>query len=65
MHEGAHDPPTSRKLGDVLSDLDNREGQLAEYYKCGGPVVPDGSKVLIAMGMLPPSTNASARLALE
>ena len=44
---------------------DGWEGPLTEYYKCGGPVVPDVTKVLIAMGVLPSSTNASVRLALK
>ena len=51
MHQGVHNPPTSRRVGDVLTDLDKWEGQLTKYYECGGPMVPDGTKVLIAMGV--------------
>ena len=58
-------PPTSRRLGDVLTDIEKWEGQLREYYQCGGAVIPDGTKVLIVMGMLPANTNSSIRLALK
>lgn len=57
-------PPTSRRLGDVLNVIEKWEGQLREYYQCGGAVIPDGTKVLIAMGMLSANTNSSIRLAL-
>ena len=50
-HKGVMTPPTSRRLGDVLNDIEKWEGQLREYYQCGGAVIPDGTKVLIAMGM--------------
>ena len=34
---------------------------MTEYYKGGGPTIPNGTKVLIAMGVLPASTNAMVR----
>ena len=64
-HKAVMTPPTSRRLGDVLTDIEKWEGQLREYYQCGGAVIPDGTKVLIAMGMLPANTNSSIRLALK
>ena len=65
MHKVVHNPPTSKRLGDGLEDLDKREEQHTECYKCGGPMVPDGTKVFIAMGMLPASTSLSAKPALK
>ena len=59
------DPPASRRLGDVLSDLDKWEGTLNEFYQCGGATVPEATKVMISMGTLPASTNSSIRLALK
>ena len=64
MHKPVRNPPTSKMPGGVLANLDKWEGQLTAYFKCGRPVVPDGTKVLIAMGVPLSSTNASVRLAL-
>ena len=65
MHKNVYGPPTSRRLGDVLSDLDKWEGTLNEFYQCGGAPIPEATKVMIAMGTLPASTNSSIRLALK
>ena len=48
-----------------LFDVEKWEGQLREDYQCGGPTIPEGTKVLIAMGILPASTGASIRFALK
>ena len=50
-HKAVMTPPTSRKLVDVLVGIEIWEGQLREYYLCGGSGISDGTKVLIAMGM--------------
>ena len=65
MHKSVQKRPTSRKLVDGLADLDKWEGQLAAYYKCGGPTIPDGTNVLIVMGVLPSNTNSGMWLALK
>ena len=65
MHNEVHSPPASRKLQDVMTDLDNWEGQLREYYECGGDTIPDKTKVVIAMGKLPANTPSSLRRALR
>ena len=65
MHKNVYGPPTSRRLGDVLSDLDKWEGTLNEFYQCGGAPIPEATKVMIAMGTLPASTSSSIRLALK
>ena len=65
MHNEVHSPPTSRKLTDVLTELENWETQLREYYECGGDVIPDETKLVIAMGKLPANTPSSLRRALR
>ena len=40
MRNEVPSPPASRKLTDVMTELDNWEAQLREYYECGGDVIP-------------------------
>ena len=65
MHRSVHNPPTSKRLGDVLHDLDAWEGRLNEFYRCGGETIPDGTKIIIAMSILPSNTDTSIVLALK
>ena len=58
-------PPTSRRLADVLIDIEKWEGQLRDYYQCGEPRSLMALNALIAMGILPANTNSSIRLALK
>ena len=65
-HKSVMNPSTSKRLGDVLVDIEKWEGRLREYYhQCGGSTIPEGTKVPIAMGILPASTNAGIRLPLN
>ena len=64
-HKTVMSPSTSRKVGDVLIDIEKWESQLRKYCQCGGPTIPDGTKILIAMGILSASVKASIRLALK
>jgi len=36
MQTDVNVPPKSKRLADVMDDIDTWEGQLLEYYKCGG-----------------------------
>ena len=40
-------------------------GYLNKFYRLSGAVIPNMTKVIITMGTLPASTNASIRLALK
>ena len=60
-----HSPSPSKRLADVLTDLDSWEGQFRECYECGGDAIPDKTKVFIAMTMLPMNTPALIRRALR
>ena len=46
-------PPTSRRVGEVLTNIEKWEGQVKEYYQCGGPTIPDDIKILIAIRPAP------------
>ena len=61
MHKEVHGQSASRRLGDVMSEFDQWEFKLNKYYRCGGATMPNGTKAIIAMGMLPMSTNPSVR----
>ena len=65
MHNGIHSPAQSRRLADVMMNIDTWESHLREYYECGGDAIPDKTKIVIAMGMLPPTAPASLRRALR
>ena len=43
-------PPTSRRLKDVLIDIEKWEGQLREYYQGGGFTILDGTFYLLRGG---------------
>ena len=65
MHGDVHRPPSSKRLADVMYDIDKWETLLREYYRCGGSPLTDKTKVVVAMKMLPPSTPASVKMALN
>ena len=65
MHNNIFAPATSKRLGEVLPDIDKWEGALNSFYRLGGTTIPDMTKVMIAMGTLPARTNTSIRLALK
>ena len=65
MHGDVHRPAPSKRLADVLGDIDRWEGMLVEFYRCGGAKLHDKTKVIVAMKMLPPNTPASLKMALK
>ena len=65
MHRDIIRPPPSKKQTDVIADIETWEGELTEYYKCGGDILTDRTKVLTALGMMPPETPHSLMLTLK
>ena len=65
MHKDVTRPPASRHLADYEADLDKWENELEEYYKCGGAVMHDQTKLLTAKDMLPEATDAAVHLATK
>ena len=44
MHKEVHSPSASRRLGDVMNDLDQWESKLNKYYRCGERRCPTAQK---------------------
>ena len=65
MHRDIIKPPPSKRLADVIADIEAWEGRLVEYYRCGGDRLSDRTKVITAIDMLPPDTPHSPMLALK
>ena len=65
MHNSIHSPTPSRRLADVMMTIDTWESQLREYYECAGDMIPDKTKIVIAMTMPPQVAPASLRRALR
>ena len=65
MHGDVHRPPSSKRLAEVMGDIDRWENMLVEFYRCGGEPLTDKTKVIIAMKMLPSTTPASLKMALK
>ena len=57
--------PQAEHLADYEADLDKWENELEEYYKCGGAVMHDQTKLLTAKDMLPEATDAAVHLATK
>ena len=45
MHKEVHSPSASRRLGDVMNDLDQWESKLNKYYRCGERRCPTAQKL--------------------
>ena len=65
MHRDIIKPPPSKRLTDVIGDIEAWEGRLTEYYRCGGDRLSDRTKVITAIDMLPPDTPHTLMLALK
>jgi hypothetical protein len=65
MHRRVNNPAAVNKLSEVSPAIIRWEGELKDYYKSGGDVMPDRTKIINAMGMLPPTTPGSLKLALK
>ena len=65
MHKKVNNPPPVDKLAQVAPAIIRWEGELKEYYKAGGDPMPDKTKIINAMGILPASAPGSLRLILK
>ena len=65
MHGVINNPPPSKRLSDVMSDLETWENRLVDYYRCGGDPISEKTKVIIGLKMLPSTAPASLKLALK
>ena len=58
-------PSKSKRLTDVMEDIDTWEGLLLEYHKCGGDPMSDKTKIIVCLKMLPQTTPSSLKMALK
>ena len=65
MHKDVTRPTASRRLTDVMRDLEKWESKLAEYYRFGGDQLSDKTLPLTALDMLPSRTNPSVHMAIH
>ena len=65
MHRDVHNPPMSRSLQHVMEDIDTWEGQLTEFVAAGGAPLPEMTKVISAMGILPKDTPTYVKMCLK
>ena len=65
MHRDVHHPPMSKNLQEVMADIDTWEGHLTEFVACGGPPLPEMTKVISAMGILPKDTPTYIKMCLK
>ena len=60
-----HNPVAAKNPGEVMEAIDNWEGIEREYYRCGGPMIDEMTRVVIVMKILPPQTPAHLKLSLR
>ena len=65
LYRSVRSPTPAKRLTDVLVERDKWEAFLAKYYRCGGEVVPDKTKIMVAMDVLPVNTDASVKLLVK
>ena len=65
MQSDINVPAKSKRLGDVMDDIEAWEGRLLDYYKCGGDHMSDKTKIIVCLRMLPPTTPSSLKMALK
>ena len=65
MHRDVHNPPMSRGLQHVMEDIDAWEGQVTEFVAAGGAPLPEITKVISAMGILPKDTPTYVKMQLK
>ena len=65
MHRDIIKPPPSKRLTEVIADIEAWEGRLTEYYRCGGDRLSERTKVITAIDMMPPDTPHTVMLALK
>ena len=65
MHKDIINPSPSQSLSAILHDIEDWENDLKEYYRCGGDVLAERTKMMTVRGMLPADTPSSVHLALR
>ena len=65
MHKDIISPKVSQSLTTILHDLEDWESDLKEYYRCGGDILAERTKMMTVRGMLPGDTPSSVHLALR
>ena len=65
MHDLVTHPKTSKNTKEVIQDLNTWEGELDEYYRCGGEKLSEITKLRTAHKMLPDATPSSVRLSVK
>ena len=65
MHKRVNNTPVAARMTDLGAAIAKWEGELKEYYKAGGDNMPDKTKIINVMSMLPSNAPASMRLALK
>ena len=65
MHREVNNPPPSKKLSEVMADIDAWESSVVEFEMIGGAPMHEQTRIVCALGMLPEDTPASIRLALK
>ena len=55
----------SKSLQEVMGDIDRWEGEVVEFVKFGGAPLPEMTKVIAAMGMLPSTTPTNVKMCLK
>ena len=65
MHDQVTHPKPSKHVKEIIQDLNTWEGELDEYYRCGGEHLSEITKLRTAHRMLPDTTPASVRLSVK
>ena len=65
MHKDVINPKPVDSLASVLHTIEDWEGEMEEYYRCGGDTLAPKTKMMTVRGVLPADTAASVHLALK
>ena len=65
MHDFVTHPKTAKNIKEVIQNLNTWEGELDEYYRCGGEKLSEITKLRTAHKMLPDATPSSVGLSVK
>ena len=65
MHDAVTMPKQVKKASEVEKALDDWELELSEYYRCGGDVLAENTKIRTAMKLLPPAPEIGPEVHLR
>ena len=65
MHTLVHDPPRSKKLSELMDDVEAWEHNIEDFMALGGQDISNEEKCVIVLKMMPPDTPATLIMALE